>query len=84
MDYYISVIFIGISALLSCACGLPIFKIIQLSGYKPSGVFAYFKATRYNVLVRYILFTLFSFIAMIVYVGCFGTYTYARYCAVAL
>ncbi len=84
MDYYISVILIGISALMSCACGLPIFKIIQLSGYKPSGVFAYFKATRYNILIRYILLTLFSFMAMIVYVGCFGAYAYARYCAASL
>ena len=84
MDYYISVTLIGLAALLSSVCGIPIFKIIQLSGYKPRGVIAYFKATRYNVLIRYVLFTLFSFMAMIVYVGCFGTYKYARYCAVVL
>ncbi len=84
MDYYISVALTAVAAVLSGIMCLPILKILQLSGYKAKGVIAWQKASSYDVTVRYIAFTLFSFIAMIVYVGCFGTYAYARYCAVAL
>lgn len=83
MDFYISVGLIAISAGLSVAAGLPILKILQLSGYKAKGVFTWWKATNFDTLIRYIALTAFSFIAMIVYVGCFAVYEYARYCAVA-
>ena len=83
MDFYISVALIAVSVGLSVAAALPIIKILQLSGYKGKGVFAWWKATKYDVLIRYIALTAFSFIAMIVYVGCFEFYEYARYCAVA-
>lgn len=84
MDFYISVGLIAVAALLSSMVSLPILKILQLSGYKASGVFAWWKSTGYDTLIRYIALTMFGFIAMIVYVGCFGTFVYARYCAVAL
>lgn len=84
MDYYISVVLIGISAVLSSFAGLPIFKIIQLSGYKASGVTAWWKATSFDTLIRYAALMLFAFVAMIVFVGCFSTFDYARYCAAAL
>ncbi len=84
MDYYISVALIAVSSLLSCIAGLPIYKILQLSGYKVRGVFSWWKATGYDTLIRYVALMLFGFIAMIVYVGCFGVYEYARYCAAAI
>lgn len=84
MEYYISVILIAVSALLSTAVSLPIFKILQLSGYKAKGVFTWWKATGYNTLVRYIALCLFGLIATVVYIGCFSTFEYVRYIAVAL
>lgn len=84
MDRWIAIALTAAAALLSVAIGLPIFKILQLSGYKARGVAAWWKATRYNSLVRYFGLAAFSFIAMIVYVGCFADFEYARYCAVAL
>ncbi len=84
MDFYISVGLIAIAALMSSAVSLPILKILQLSGYKANGVFGWWKATGFDTLIRYIALTMFGFIAMIVYVGCFGTFMYARYSAVAL
>lgn len=84
MDFYISVGLIAIAALMSSAVSLPILKILQLSGYKASGVVGWWKSTAFDTLVRYVALTMFGFIAMIVYVGCFGTFAYARYCAVAL
>lgn len=84
MDYYISVVLIGVSAVISSVAGLPIFKILQLSGYKASGVTAWWKATSFDTLVRYAALTLFSFIAMIVFVGCFSAFAYVKYCVAAL
>lgn len=84
MDYYISVCLIAISALLSSAAGLPIIKILQLSGYKAAGVFAWWKATKRDTLIRYVALTVFSLIALAVYLGCFSGYEYAEYCACAL
>lgn len=83
MDFYISVALIAVSVGLSVAAASPILKILQLSGYKAKGVFAWWKATKYDTLIRYIALTAFSFIAMIVFVGCFEVYEYVRYCAVA-
>ncbi len=84
MDYYISVALIAVSAVLTGIIGLPIYGILQLSGYKASGLKAYWKATCYNTLIRYFGFMLFSFIAMIVFVGCFAAFEYVRYTAVAM
>lgn len=83
MEYYISVILIGVSAVLSSVIGLPMLKILQLSGYKTRGAVAWWKGTAYDVLVRYSALMLFGFITMIVYVACFSAYEYVRYCACA-
>lgn len=84
MEYYVSVILIAVSSALSCFVGLPAVKIIQLSGYRARGVAAWWKGSAFDVVVRYASLMLFSFIAMIVFVGCFGTFEYVRYCAPAL
>lgn len=84
MEYYISVGLIAVAAVLSCMISLPMFKILQLSGYKARGVIAWWKGTAYDVMVRYGALMLFGFISMIVYVGCFSAFEYVRYCAVAL
>lgn len=83
-DFYISVGLIAVASALSCAVGLPILKILQLSGYKAKGVFSWWKSTANDTLIRYLALTMLAFIAMIVYVGCFATFIYARYCAVVL
>lgn len=83
MDYYISVALIGICAILAAAGALPVLKILQLSGYRSRGVVGFWKATHYEGLVRYCALTLLGAIAVVIYVGCFGTFEYARYCAVA-
>ena len=84
MEYCISIVLIAIAAELSCAAALPILKILQLSGYKARGVFDYFKATKYDLLIRYASLMAMSFIAMVVFVGCFSAFAIVRYCAVAL
>ena len=81
MDYYISVGLIAVAALLSGAVGLPIIKIIQLSGYKAKGVIAWWKATAYDTLVRYCALMLLGFIATVIFVGCFSSFEYVEYCA---
>lgn len=84
MEYYVSVALIAVSAILSCFIGLPMFKIIQLSGYRARGVVAWWKGSAYDVIVRYSALMLFSFISMIVFVGCFSAFEYVRYCAAAM
>lgn len=84
MEYYISLSLIAVSAVLSCFIGLPMLKMIQLSGYRMRGVVAWWKSTAYDVLIRYAGLMLFSFISMIVYIGCFIEFEYARSCACAL
>ncbi len=84
MEYCISIILIAIAAELSCAAALPIFKILQLSGYKARGVFDYLKATKYDMLIRYAALMTMSFIAMVVFIGCFNAFETVRYTAVAL
>lgn len=84
MEFYISVGLIAVAALLSSFIGLPMLKIIQLSGYKARGVVAWWKGSAYDVIVRYAALMVFGFISMIVFVGCFITFEYVGYCAVAL
>lgn len=83
MDFYISVGLIAIASALTAAAGAPIIKILQLSGYKAKGVWAWFKATFYDAIIRYFAFMLLGFIATIVFVGCFAMFAYVRYLTVA-
>lgn len=82
MEYYISVALIGVAAILSAMIGIPMLKIIQLSGYKSHGVFGWWKSTNYDVLIRYSALMLFAFISEIIYVTCFSAFKWVRYCAV--
>ena len=83
-EYYLSVILTAVAAALTCFTALPMLKIIQLSGYRARGVVAWWKDSACDVLVRYAALTLFAFITVIIYVGCFGSFAYARYAATAL
>lgn len=83
-QYYIAVALTAVAAILSAVCSLPILKILQLSGYKAKGVAAWLKGTGYDMIVRYSSLMFFGFIVSIVYIGCFSTFAYAGYCAVAL
>ena len=83
MEYYISVALIALAAIQSAVITVPMLKIIQLSGYKGRGVTAWWKSTDYDVLVRYSALTMFAFISEIVFITCFSTFEWVRYCAVA-
>ena len=83
-EYYLSVILTAVAAALTCFTALPMLKIIQLSGYRARGVVAWWKDSACDVLVRYAALTVFAFITVIIYVGCFGSFAYARYAATAL
>ncbi|MDE6294005.1 MAG: UDP-N-acetylmuramoyl-tripeptide--D-alanyl-D-alanine ligase [Clostridiales bacterium] len=83
MEYYISVALIALAAILSAIISIPMLKIIQLSGYKSRGVFAWWKSTNYDVLIRYSALLLFGFITEISFITCFNTFEWVRYCAVA-
>lgn len=63
---------------------MPMYKILQLSGYKARGVIAWWKGTAFDMLVRYAALMLLSFITMIVFVACFSVFEYVRYCGVAI
>lgn len=82
MEYYICLSLIIIAAVLSCLSGLPIIKILQLSGYKARGVFTWWKATHRDSLIRYVALATFTAIALAVFLGCFYSYAYVRYCAI--
>ncbi|MDE6028882.1 MAG: UDP-N-acetylmuramoyl-tripeptide--D-alanyl-D-alanine ligase [Clostridiales bacterium] len=82
MEFYISVATIGVAAILSAIISIPMLKVIQLSGYKAHGVFGWWKSTNYDVLIRYAALMLFSFITEIIFVTCFSTFEWVRYCAV--
>lgn len=84
MEFYVSVGLIAVAAALSSVMAIPVFKILQLSGYKARGVAAWCKGTAYDVLVRYAALAIMSFITMIIYVTSFSSFEYARYCAVVL
>lgn len=83
MDFYISVGALAVAAVLSCFISLPIFKILQLSGYKAGGLTAWWKSTHFDTLIRYASLTLMGFVSTVIYVCCFP-FEYARYCAVFL
>ncbi|MBD5132214.1 MAG: UDP-N-acetylmuramoyl-tripeptide--D-alanyl-D-alanine ligase [Clostridiales bacterium] len=83
MELYIAYSLIAVAAALTGFTALPMLKILQLSGYKAKGVVAWWKDTSFDVLIRYASLMLFGFIAMIIFVACFHTFEYVRYCAVA-
>lgn len=83
MEFYISVALIALAAIQSAIISIPMLKIIQLSGYKNRGVWAWWKSTNYDVLIRYASIMLFAFISEIIFVTAFSTFKWVRYCAVA-
>ena len=83
MEYYISVALIALAAIQTAIISMPMLKIIQLSGYKSRGVFAWWKSTNYDVLIRYSALMLFGFITEICFITCFNAFEWVRYCAVA-
>ena len=83
MDFYISVALIGISVALAVAASVPVLKILQLSGYRASGVIGWWKSTKYENLVRYTALTLLGAIATAVFSACLSKFEYARYCSTA-
>lgn len=84
MDYYVSVSLITVAALLMSIAALPMLKVLQLSGYKTRGVFAWWKSTGYDVPIRHFAIMLLGFISVITYVACFGAFEYVRCAAVGL
>ncbi|MCH5153806.1 MAG: UDP-N-acetylmuramoyl-tripeptide--D-alanyl-D-alanine ligase [Clostridiales bacterium] len=83
MEFYISVALLAAAAILSSIISIPMLKIIQLSGYKAKGVTAWWKSTKYDVLVRYAALMLFSFITEIIFFTCFSAVEWIRHCGVA-
>lgn len=69
----------AISALLLVAMGSKIMQVLQLSSYRARGVIGWCKRTRFDYIVRYFSAAFFSFISMLMYVGCFWRYRYVRY-----
>lgn len=84
MEYYISVCLIAVAGILTCFTSLPMLKIIQLSGYKTRGVIAWWKGSSYDLPIRYAAFMVFGFITMLIFIGCFSSFSYVGYFAVAL
>lgn len=84
MDFIVAAVILSISAGFIAASALPALKILQLSGYKARGCFAYFSATGKDMIIRYFAMGLLSAIAVIVFVSCFSAYFYVRYCAAVL
>ncbi|MDE6398466.1 MAG: UDP-N-acetylmuramoyl-tripeptide--D-alanyl-D-alanine ligase [Clostridiales bacterium] len=66
-----------VSAVLLTLMARKIMQILQLSSYRANGVFAWFKTTRADYLLRYFAVAFFATACMLVYVGCFGKYKYA-------
>ena len=83
MEYYISVGLIALAAILTSLASIPMFKVLQLCGYKARGVAAWWKGTSFDVIVRYASLMLFGFITMLVFVASFSSFEYVRYCGVA-
>lgn len=83
MEYYISVALIAVAAVVSAIIAVPMLKIIQLSGYKSHGVFAWWKSTNYDMLIRYAALMMLAFITEIIFVTAFSAFEWVRHCAVA-
>ncbi len=79
MSYVVIIVFSLVSAVLLTLMSCKIMQMLQLSSYRAKGVFAWFKATKCDYILRYFAVTFFSFMCMLVYVACFGKYKYAEY-----
>lgn len=66
----------AVSAVLLTLMGFKIMQILQLSSYRVRGLGEWLKSTKFEYLLRYFSIAFFSFISMLVYVGCFGSVKY--------
>lgn len=78
-DYFFMIALCSVAVILTEIISQPIIKILQLSDYKSKGIYLWFKATRYDYLVRYLSLAFLSFASMFVFVACFRTVQYVRY-----
>ena len=69
----------ALSALLMVLMGCKIMQILQLSSYRVRGVVSWGKRTRFEYFVRYFSAAVFSFVSMLMFVGCFWRYRSVRY-----
>lgn len=79
MQIAFTILFILLTTGLLSAISGKILQILQLSGYKPRGLFNWIRQSKGDYLIRYFGVGFFSFAAMLVYVACFGEYPAARY-----
>ena len=78
MQIAFTILFILLTTGLLSAISGKILQILQLSGYKPRGLFNWIRQSKGDYLIRYFGVGFFSFAAMLVYVACFGVYPAAR------
>lgn len=72
-------IMVIVTALILTAISRKMFQIYQLSSYRARGVMNWLKITKFDYPIRYFALAFLSFIAMFVFVACFGKYKYVEY-----
>ncbi|MCL2555495.1 MAG: Mur ligase family protein [Firmicutes bacterium] len=78
----LSLIFSAISAVLLTLSSLKILQILQLSAYRPKGIFVWLKRSRYDYLKRFLCLAFFSFITAFLLIMSFPEF-YFRYAGFA-
>lgn len=79
MQLTMNIIMTIISGMLMIFISTKLFQILQLSSYKLSGYFNWFKITKFDYFARYFTLAFISFICMFVFIGCFSTYGAVKY-----
>jgi len=77
-SFVMSLIFSGVAAALLTLASIKILQILQLSGYKPKGIFAWLKRTKFDYLKRFFCLAFFSFATAFLFIMSFPNY-YIRY-----
>jgi len=87
LQLIISLSFSAAAAILLTLCSLKILQILQLSTYKPKGIFAWLKRTKLDYLKRFLFLAFFSFITAFLFIFSFpnesSAYDWVRYFAFA-
>jgi len=79
IDLILRIVFTVLASGILTAAGFKVFQMLQLSSYRVKGVFAWFKATKFDYAARYFAAAFLSGAGMAVYLACFSSFQWVYY-----
>ena len=82
-DLIFRILFTVLAAAVLTVMSAKMFQMLQLSSYRTRGVFAWFRATKFDYVARYFACAFLSGAAMAMYLACFSAFLWAFYLGAA-